>query len=297
LDFANDTWKLPIAGVKVYVLGHEDQAVYTDAQGHFTLTNVPAGDVKVELDGTTATNAPAGSYFPTMVMDVNVRGGVANTLMGGMGTREEQAANTNDPAVYLPRIKTAVLQTVNATDTAVLHVEPGAAPDLTLAQQQELSITVPPGSFIGPDGKLMESAQIGISTVPVSLIQGMLPPGMTGVKVAMTLQAPAVTKFTAPLQATFANIYDAAPGTQLNVLSYDHATGMITVDGTATVSADGKTVTTDPGSGIPFPGWFYVAPPGSQGNGPGSGPCSGGGSNNDVQREQLQNDQIKNGLI
>jgi hypothetical protein len=155
---------------------------------------------------------------------------------------------------------------------------------------------VPPGSFIGPDGKLMESAQIGISTVPVSLIQGMLPPGMTGVKVAMTLQAPAVTKFTAPLQATFANIYDAAPGTQLNVLSYDHAMGMITVAGTATVSADGKTVTTDPGSGIPFLGWFYVAPPGSQGNGPGSGPCSGGGSNNDVQREQLQNDQIKNGF-
>jgi len=39
-DYANDTWKLPIAGVKVYVLGHEDQAVYTEGTGHFTLTNV-----------------------------------------------------------------------------------------------------------------------------------------------------------------------------------------------------------------------------------------------------------------
>ena len=46
LDFANDTWKLPIAGVKVYVLGQENDAVYTNAQGRFTLTNVPVGDVK-----------------------------------------------------------------------------------------------------------------------------------------------------------------------------------------------------------------------------------------------------------
>ena len=50
-DYAKDTWKLPIAGVKVYVLGHEDQAVYTDATGHFTLTNVPTGDVKPDLNG------------------------------------------------------------------------------------------------------------------------------------------------------------------------------------------------------------------------------------------------------
>ncbi len=55
-DFANDTWKLPIAGVRVYVLGDEQNAVFTDAQGRFTLTNVPTGDVKVEFDGTTATN-------------------------------------------------------------------------------------------------------------------------------------------------------------------------------------------------------------------------------------------------
>jgi hypothetical protein len=280
-DFANDVWKLPIAGVKVYILGHEDQAVFTDAQGHFTLTNAPAGDVKVEFDGTTVTNAPAGFYFPNMVMDVTVRPGVANTIMGGMGTLAEQAANTNDPAVYLPRLETAVLQTVNASDSAVLHADPGAAPDLTPDQQSELSITVPPGSFIGPDGQPLSSAQIGISTVPVSIIQGMLPPGISGVKVALTLQAPDVAKFTAPLQATFPNTYGAAPGAQLNLFSYDHATGRLTIDGTATVSSDGKTVTTDPGSGIQFPGWFYVAPPGCNVGGCGSsGTSIGPVSNN-----------------
>ena len=60
---------LPIRGVKVYVLGMENNVAYTDANGRFTLTNVPVGDVKVVLDGRTATNPPAGYYFPEMVMD------------------------------------------------------------------------------------------------------------------------------------------------------------------------------------------------------------------------------------
>jgi hypothetical protein len=119
-DYANDTWKPPIAGVKVYVLGHEDQAVYTDATGHFTLTNVPVGDVKVEFDGTTATNAPAGSYFPVMVMDATIRPGVANTMMGSMGTLDQQAANATDPAVYLPRVVSDILTPISNTAPTVV---------------------------------------------------------------------------------------------------------------------------------------------------------------------------------
>ena len=96
--FANDTWKLPIAGVKVFILGHEDEAVYTDAQGRFTLTHVPTGDVKVEFDGTTATNAPGGFYFPVMVMDTDHPARDRNTLMGSMGALDDPAANTTNPA-------------------------------------------------------------------------------------------------------------------------------------------------------------------------------------------------------
>src|SRR5947207_15022753 len=46
---------LPIRGVKVFVLGIENNVAYTDASGSFTLTNMPVGDVKVVLDGRTAT--------------------------------------------------------------------------------------------------------------------------------------------------------------------------------------------------------------------------------------------------
>ena len=48
---------LPIAGVKVYGLGLESNFTYTDASGRFTLTNMPVGDVKVVLDGRTATGS------------------------------------------------------------------------------------------------------------------------------------------------------------------------------------------------------------------------------------------------
>jgi hypothetical protein len=35
-----------------------------------TSTNVPAGNVKLAIDGRTATNAPAGVFYPEMVMDL-----------------------------------------------------------------------------------------------------------------------------------------------------------------------------------------------------------------------------------
>ncbi len=43
------------------------------------------------------------------------------------------------------------------------------------------------------------------------------------------------------------NVFGLAPGEKTFVLSFDHTTGRLVIDGTATVSADGKTVTTDPG--------------------------------------------------
>jgi len=48
-----------------------------------------SGDVKLELDGTTATNPPAGYYFPQMVMDLNIKPGVANSIMAAMQARPD----------------------------------------------------------------------------------------------------------------------------------------------------------------------------------------------------------------
>ena len=47
----------------------------------------------------TATNAPADFYWPEMVMDATFRPGQVNTLMGSMGSLEDQQANVDQPEV------------------------------------------------------------------------------------------------------------------------------------------------------------------------------------------------------
>ena len=93
----------------------------------------------------------------------------------------------------------------------------------------------------------------------------MLPPGVLQHTFDITIQAPGVATFTEPVQITFPNVFNAAPGTKLNLLSFDHTTGMLVINGTGTVSADGLTVVSDPDSGVRAPGWHGMAPPGPDG--------------------------------
>jgi hypothetical protein len=65
----DDVFLRPIAGVKVFLIGMEDHAVFTDANGYFRLDPVPVGDVKVVTDGLTATTPHPGFYWPEMVMN------------------------------------------------------------------------------------------------------------------------------------------------------------------------------------------------------------------------------------
>ncbi|WP_374090612.1 Ig-like domain-containing protein [Methylomicrobium lacus] len=269
----DDVFKRPIAHAKVYILGQEDKFVFTDGNGYFELTDVPAGTVKVVIDGRTATNAPDGVFFPEMVMDAELIPGVANTLMGSMGTSAERLANADRQEVYLPRIATSVLQAVSATEPTVINaVDPAAAPDLTEAQRAALTLTVNPGSAVDQNGNPVTNAQIGIATVPPELVRDMLPPGVLQHTFDITIQAPGVAAFAEPVQITLPNVFNAAPGTKLNILSFDHTTGRLVINGTGTVSADGLTVVSDPGSGVRAPGWHGLTPPGTPTTGPDNPP-------------------------
>ena len=77
----------------------------------------------------------------------------------------------------------------------------------------------------------------------------MLPPGVTQHTFDITIQAPGVAVFTAPAIIKFPNVFNAAPGTKLQVLSFDHTTGKLVFDGYATVSADGDLRDQRSGSG------------------------------------------------
>ncbi|HQU46916.1 MAG TPA: hypothetical protein PK867_29195, partial [Pirellulales bacterium] len=251
---ADDVYKLPIAGVKVFILGHEDQAVYTAADGSFTLSPIPTGDVKLSLEGMTATNPPAGIYFANMVMDLHILPGVVNTVMAAMASDDTMAKANTEPGVYLPRLQTSLLKNVDATQGAMITTDAVSAPNLTPDQRQNLSVDVMPNSMLGADGKPLANAQIGISTVPPALVADMLPPGLMQHTFDITVQAPGVAVFSTPAPLTFPNVFNSPPGTKLNFLSFDHTTGRLVIEGTATVSADGKSVTTDPGTGVTHPG-------------------------------------------
>src|SRR5262249_3138460 len=155
-------------------------------------------------------------------------------------------------------------------------VSPQAAQGLTQQQQSKLKIEIAPGSLVGANGQKVTTGQVGISTVPPQLVMDMLPPGLMQHTFDITIQAPGVATFSTPAAMTFPNVFHAAPGTKLNFLSFDHTTGRLVIDGTATVSADGQTVTTDPDTGITHPGWHGLTPPGNPGKEPDK-PVGGGG--------------------
>ena len=265
LHTADDSFLHPLAGVKVFVLGLEGQIVTTDLQGNFHFDSVPAGNVKLAVDGRTATNAPAGLFFPEMVMDLNIAHGQANTVMGAMGTADVQIANRDRLELYLPRVQTSILRDVSTVTTTRIGVDALSAPHLTLEQRQLLSIEIQPGSLIDPDGNPLAAGQVGISAVPPELVRDMLPPGVLQHTFDITIQAPGITHFSTPAKLTFPNVFKSSPGTKLNFISFDHTTGRLVLDGTATVSADGLSVVTDPGQGITHPGWHGLPPPGGCG--------------------------------
>src|SRR5262249_23714703 len=147
------------------------------------------------------------------------------------------------------------LHEVSGTEVTHIQASSEASPYLTPEQRQALSIDVQPGSLIGPDGQRLEVGQVGISMVPPEMVRDMLPPGVLQHTFDITVQAPGVSTFATPASMTFPNVFNAAPGTKLDFLSFDHTTGRLVIEGTATVSEDGLTVRTDPGTGITHPGW------------------------------------------
>ncbi|WSH29993.1 Ig-like domain-containing protein (plasmid) [Rhizobium beringeri] len=266
LHTTDDVYLNPIAGVKVFILGHENEAVFTNASGNFTLTNVPTGDVKVAFDGRTATNAPAGFFFPEMVMDTNIKPGVVNTIMGSMGNTAKQTVNSTDPSVYLPRLSMGILKPLSDVNPTVITADTtsiaGSSVPLTSDQLSLLALTVKPRSLVNTNGDNVADARVGLSVVPASLVSDMLPAGLMQHTFDITIQAPDGAVFTDPAELTMPNVFGAAPGTKLNILSFDHTTGRLVIDGTGTVSSDGLSVTTDEGSGITTPGWHGMTPPG-----------------------------------
>ena len=254
-DYANHQYRSPIEGAEVYVLGRPDLAVVTGADGSFELTGLPAGRVKIVVDGRTATNAPSDIYWPEMVLDVEIRPGQANTLMGGMGPLEAQLERQEDQAFFLPRIPTAALSAV--PDDAPVTIRPvsAAGTDLTPEQFDLISLEVQPNSMVDAQGNPILNPELGLAIVPSNMVIDMLPDGVPVPPIFLTIQGPNGGVFTEEAVLTIPNVFGLAPGDKTEFFSYDHQTGLLVINGVGTVSEDGTFIQTDPGSGILQPGW------------------------------------------
>lgn len=104
----------PIAGVKVFLHGLEDRAVFTDTNGWYRFEAVPVGNVKVVTDGRTATTAHEGFFWPEMVSNAHMEPGITNYLMyirdtNGVITPGPNGFPMPVPVLYLPRVMSNLL--------------------------------------------------------------------------------------------------------------------------------------------------------------------------------------------
>src|ERR1043166_9411934 len=98
-----------------------------------------------------------------MVIDSTMKLGTNNTVM------------STGLDVYLPRLKSTILNTVNTPTTTTITASADGAPNLTPTQRQNLNVAVAPDSLIGSNGQKLTTGQVGISTVPPELVRDMLP--------------------------------------------------------------------------------------------------------------------------
>jgi uncharacterized repeat protein (TIGR01451 family) len=236
----------PLTGVTISVQGAPALGTMTDANGNFCLSPAPAGRFFVLVDGHTATNGvPPGNYYPSV--------GKAWVSIPG------QQVSIGE--VYLPLIPSGTLQPVSQTaDTAITF-----APSVTASFPQfaGMRVTIPADSLYSNDGS--RGGMVGIAPVPPDRLPAPLPPGLH-FPLVITVQTNGPDNFDVPAPVCFPNLTDQttgitlAPGSKSALWSFNHHTGNFEIVGPMTVSADGKTVCTDPGVGIVGPSWHGTQP-------------------------------------
>ena len=144
-----------------------------------------------------------------------------------MGTRDQMAANEEIQGVFLPRLKSAILQTVSDTEPTMIEVPADAAPDLTPEQRELLHRRSPAGhrhrgQRRGADQRASRHQHGPDRIDPRNATAGRLEPPFT-----ITVQAPGVVAFSTPVAVSYPNVDNAAPGTKMLFISFDHATGRL----------------------------------------------------------------------
>jgi hypothetical protein len=247
-----DGSNIPVVGATIRVDAFPQANTVTDANGYFLLRDMPAPSFFVHVDGSTASNAPAGTMYPS----------VGKEFMSVPGQTTQLTMNGSTFNVYLPPMATGDIQALSATQSTDVGFGAGGMtelhnmfPTIDPAVWQRLKVTFPANS--AQDNAGNAATQAAVIPVPPDRLPAPLPPGQNP-KLVISIQAMGATRFDVPAPLTYPNIDGLAPGTKALVWSFNHEAGRWDVIGTATVSADGLTLVTDPGVGIKAPGWHFV---------------------------------------
>jgi len=247
-----DGSNIPIVGATIRVDAFPAANAVTDENGYFILRDMPAPEFFVHIDGTTATNAPAGTIYPSVGKPFHSVPGQSTQLnMQGMPFN-----------IYLPPMAMSDVVPLDPNaDTTVGFGPAGKAqlaamfPELPADTWDLIQVTYAAGSAIDEQGNRATSAVV--IPVPPDRIPAPLPLGLDP-KLVISVQALGATNFDVPVPVTFPNLEGLAPGEKSPIFSFNHDAGRWDWIGNGTVSADALTVVSDLGVGILAPGWHFT---------------------------------------
>jgi hypothetical protein len=235
----------PVPGVTIRVDGTTRQGV-ADAQGQFTITEVPVGPVHLLADGSTAS---VPGEWPTLSYNIVTVSGANNPLSA---------------PIYMVKLNTERAQWVGSENVEFLVPE---IPGFKLKVQAG-SVTFPDGAKEG----LLSVTPVNANKIPMAPPNGMQP------QLIVTIQ-PTGTKFDPPAALSLPNVDAYAPGAQVEMYSYDHDLEEFVTIGLGTVSADGSVVASNNGVGVIKAGWHCGSSPSGSGCANGCGYCYDCGEN------------------
>jgi len=242
----------PLANVTIRVDAFPEANVTTDANGRFELTDMPAPDFFVHIDGSTAL-APAGFTYPNVGKPFHsIPGTTSQVSMAGVPFD-----------IYLPVAKLSDYTPLSASQATIVPFGENAKsrlaamrPEFDPSLWDEMAVTIEASAAVDSFGNA--ASQATVIPVEPSRLPGPLPLGIAP-NLVVSIQAPGARTFDQPASATFPNTEGFLPGEVVALTSFNHDAGRWEIVGTATVSQDGRTVQTDSGAGVIAPGWHALA--------------------------------------
>jgi Glucodextranase, domain B len=214
------------------------QQARTRADGRFNVTNVTSGPHQLlEFIGRDQITLPG--RWPNISYDLDVLPGVDNRL---------------GRPFFLPRVNAGVNLPLDANnvvtqDTTYELPVVGNEPPVRVTAKAGTRVIFPPDVT----DKRLSITRIPNNRIPMALEDG------RATNLYISVQ-PSGAVFETPLEVSFPNLDRLPPNTPVLLMSFDHDAGRYVQVGTGHVSSDGRSVTSDPGSGIRVGAW-HGAPP------------------------------------